>query len=106
VDATIVIVNNGGGGIFHMLPIEEFDPPFTDYFKTPHNVEFAPLSAAYGIEFTTVETLSAFERAFSQSVGSGESQIIEVRVDAEASHRTRERLHERVCERVGGSPAE
>ncbi len=100
VDATVVLVNNDGGGIFHMLPIESFDPPFTDHFKTPHGLDFEPTEDLYDLEFGRVDGRSAFVDAFEASVASAGTQVIEVRTDAESSHRTRERLHERVCERL------
>ena len=92
VDATIVLVNNDGGGIFHMLPIEAYDPPFTGQFKTPHGLDFEPTGDVYDFEFARVETLDGFRDAYRKSVGSPGTQVLEVRTDAEASHRERERL--------------
>ena len=100
VDATIVLVNNDGGGIFHILPIEDFDPPFTEYFKTPHGIDFEPVGDLYDFEYAVVDDAAGFTDAYRESVTSEGTQLIEVRVDAESSHRTREALHERVCERV------
>ncbi|MEF8883352.1 MAG: 2-succinyl-5-enolpyruvyl-6-hydroxy-3-cyclohexene-1-carboxylic-acid synthase [Halapricum sp.] len=100
VDATIVLLNNDGGGIFHMLPIEDFDPPFTEYFKTPHGIDFEPVGKLYDLEYAIVEDLDSFQTAYTESVRSDGTQVIEVRFDAEASHRVRERLHERVREAV------
>ncbi|MGB3495262.1 MAG: 2-succinyl-5-enolpyruvyl-6-hydroxy-3-cyclohexene-1-carboxylic-acid synthase [Elainellaceae cyanobacterium] len=51
---TIVLINNGGGGIFGFLPIAQFNPPFEDFFATPQTVEFATLCAAYGIEHESI----------------------------------------------------
>jgi 2-succinyl-5-enolpyruvyl-6-hydroxy-3-cyclohexene-1-carboxylate synthase len=100
VDATIVLLNNDGGGIFHMLPIEEFDPPFTGQFKTPHGLDFEPTGDLYDLEFARVETLAGFEDAYSESVGAAGTKVIEVRTDAEASHRERERLADRVADEL------
>jgi 2-succinyl-5-enolpyruvyl-6-hydroxy-3-cyclohexene-1-carboxylate synthase len=100
VDATVVLINNDGGGIFHMLPIEEFDPPFTEYFRTPHSLDFRPLAETYGLEYLPTASLPAFRDAYRASLESEGTQVIEVRIDAEASHRTRERLHERVTEQL------
>lgn len=47
---TIVLINNNGGGIFEMLPIAQFEPPFETYFATPQVVNIAALCAAYGVE--------------------------------------------------------
>ncbi|WP_017318750.1 2-succinyl-5-enolpyruvyl-6-hydroxy-3-cyclohexene-1-carboxylic-acid synthase [Mastigocladopsis repens] len=47
---TILLINNNGGGIFEMLPISKFDPPFEEFFATPQDIDFAQLSATYGVE--------------------------------------------------------
>ncbi len=101
IDATIVLLNNDGGGIFHMLPIEGFDPPFTGQFKTPHGLDFEPTGDLYGLEFDRVRSLSGFEEAHEASLSSSGTQVIEVCLDGEESHRTRETIHERVGERLG-----
>ncbi|MXR21710.1 2-succinyl-5-enolpyruvyl-6-hydroxy-3-cyclohexene-1-carboxylic-acid synthase [Halobacterium bonnevillei] len=97
VDATVVLVNNDGGGIFHMLPIEAFDPPFTGQFKTPHGLDFEPTGDVYDLEFARVETLDGFRAAYRESVDAAGTQVIEVETDAAASHRERERLEEWVA---------
>ena len=101
VDATIVLLNNDGGGIFHMLPIESYDPPFTEQFKTPHGLDFEPTAELYGLEFHHVETIDGLVAAYDRSVESPGSDVIEVVVDAEASHRRREALQEATIEAVG-----
>ncbi|MFB6101331.1 MAG: 2-succinyl-5-enolpyruvyl-6-hydroxy-3-cyclohexene-1-carboxylic-acid synthase [Haloplanus sp.] len=94
VDATVVLVNNDGGGIFHRLPIESFDPPFTESFKTPHGLDFEPTADLYGLDYTAVDDRGEFRDAYAASVGSDGTDVIHVRTDAEASQRTRERLCE------------
>ncbi|MDZ7960120.1 MAG: 2-succinyl-5-enolpyruvyl-6-hydroxy-3-cyclohexene-1-carboxylic-acid synthase [Aulosira sp. DedQUE10] len=47
---TILLINNNGGGIFEMLPIAKFDPPFEEFFGTPQNIDFTKLCATYGVE--------------------------------------------------------
>ncbi|ELZ98956.1 2-succinyl-6-hydroxy-2,4-cyclohexadiene-1-carboxylate synthase [Haloferax mucosum ATCC BAA-1512] len=97
VDATIVLVNNDGGGIFHMLPIEEYEPPFTDQFKTPHGLEFEATADLYDLSFDSVGT-DEFRDAYADAVASDGTDVIEVRTDAEDSHRVRDDLRERVVE--------
>jgi len=100
VDATIVLLNNDGGGIFHLLPVESFDPPFTEQFRTPHGLDFEPSADLYGLGFERVTDLDEFTTAYRDSLDREGAQVVEVQTDGEASHRRRERLHERVCERV------
>ena len=56
---TIIVLNNNGGGIFQMLPIANFDPPFAKYFQTPQHIEFEKLAATYNIGW---EKLSSWKQ--------------------------------------------
>ena len=100
VDATIVLLNNDGGGIFHLLPIEEFDPPFTEQFVTPHGLDFEPTADLYDLSFERVSSRGDFRETFESSVGSSGTTVIELQTDGEESHRFRERLHDRVREEI------
>ena len=53
---TIVLINNNGGGIFEMLPISKFEPPFEEFFATPQDVNFAELCVAYGVEYLLMDS--------------------------------------------------
>ena len=99
-EATVVVINNDGGGIFRVLPIESFDPPFTEFFRTPLGLDLSHLARLYGLDFARVHAESdgdeAFGSLFDAAVESSGSHLIEVVVDGEAAHRTRERLHQQV----------
>ncbi|QCW03622.1 2-succinyl-5-enolpyruvyl-6-hydroxy-3-cyclohexene-1-carboxylic-acid synthase [Natrinema pallidum] len=101
VDATIVLLDNDGGGIFHELPIEAFDPPFTDQFKTPHGVGFDALADAYGLEFDRVAP-PAFADAYRRSLERAGTQVLAVEFDSAASHRRRDALETRVEDALDG----
>jgi 2-succinyl-5-enolpyruvyl-6-hydroxy-3-cyclohexene-1-carboxylate synthase len=51
---TVVLANNRGGGIFEMLPLAKFDPPFEEFFAMPQEADFGRLCAAYGAEHVLV----------------------------------------------------
>ncbi|MGJ3245510.1 MAG: 2-succinyl-5-enolpyruvyl-6-hydroxy-3-cyclohexene-1-carboxylic-acid synthase [Elainellaceae cyanobacterium] len=55
---TIVLVNNNGGGIFELLPISQFDPPFEDYFATPQSINFHHVCQTYKVEYIQIHTWS------------------------------------------------
>ncbi len=82
VPATIVLLNNDGGGIFHRLPINRFDPEFTDYFVTPHGLDFAPAAKMYGLEYVQVRDREAFRSTFRASIDTRAATLIELRTDA------------------------
>jgi len=58
---TIVLINNNGGGIFEMLPIANFDPPFEDFFATPQNINFADLCVTYGVDYELISSWHQLE---------------------------------------------
>ncbi len=99
VDATIVVIDNDGGGIFHKLPIEEFDPPFTEQFRTPHGLDFSPTGELYGFNFEKAIDREEFIELFDASLASEGTQVLLTQFNAEQSHRFREQLHERALEK-------
>ena len=100
VDATIVLVDNDGGGIFHKLDIEDFDPPFTEQFRTPHGLDFEPAGDIYDFDFRRLNSLSGLGEAVEHAAGRSGTAVLSVEVDGESSHRYRERLHRRVLDSV------
>ena len=100
VDATVVVINNDGGGIFHRLPIEEFEPPFTRQFKTPHGLEFEPAGELYGLGVSRVESREGFREVYAAAAEREGSEIIEVVVDAEDSHAIRDELQAETVTRL------
>ncbi|MFW5904967.1 MAG: 2-succinyl-5-enolpyruvyl-6-hydroxy-3-cyclohexene-1-carboxylic-acid synthase, partial [bacterium] len=95
-DVTFVVVNNDGGGIFHLLPIREFDPPFTDLFATPHGLDFRHAAALYDVPYTRAATLDELEIALAKGWRDGGSRIVEIRTDREVNRRR----HEEVADAV------
>ena len=66
-DFRIIVVNNGGGGIFRILPGNKDTDSFDQYFETTHNLDAQALCKMYGFEYQTasnqtdlVSTLSGF----------------------------------------------
>ncbi|MGB3192138.1 MAG: 2-succinyl-5-enolpyruvyl-6-hydroxy-3-cyclohexene-1-carboxylic-acid synthase [Limnoraphis sp.] len=53
---TIILINNNGGGIFELLPIAEFNPPFEEFFATPQHIDFSQLCTTYGVEYQKIES--------------------------------------------------
>ncbi|MBP0003015.1 MAG: 2-succinyl-5-enolpyruvyl-6-hydroxy-3-cyclohexene-1-carboxylic-acid synthase [Cyanobacteria bacterium SBC] len=87
---TIVLVNNNGGGIFEMLPIAQFDPPFEDFFATPQSVEIRHLCRAYGIDYCAIESWSHFTEALRVLPETG-VRLLELRTDRKADAAWRQR---------------
>ncbi len=51
----IIVVNNGGGGIFRILPGEKDSKLFDTFFETKHNLTAKQLSEMYGFKYQTID---------------------------------------------------
>jgi 2-succinyl-5-enolpyruvyl-6-hydroxy-3-cyclohexene-1-carboxylate synthase len=79
-DATVVVVRNGGGELFSQLPQAEL--PERELFVTPHGADLAALSLATGAGHRLVEHADAVGPALTDAVRDGGIQVVEVAVDA------------------------
>ena len=86
-DLAVVLVNNGGGGIFHYLPQVEHGDVFEEWFGTPSGVDFAAAARAFGAEHRPLADWSDLDAA----LAGGGVRVLEFRTDRA---RNRE-LHER-----------
>jgi 2-succinyl-5-enolpyruvyl-6-hydroxy-3-cyclohexene-1-carboxylate synthase len=86
---TILLINNQGGGIFEMLPIAAFDPPFETYFATPQSVDIPVLCAAYGVDHERIQTWEQLETRLNPLPESG-IRVLEVGTDRKADAQWRQ----------------
>jgi 2-succinyl-5-enolpyruvyl-6-hydroxy-3-cyclohexene-1-carboxylate synthase len=102
VPVTIVLLNNDGGGIFNRLPINKFEPEFTDYFLTPHGLDFSHAAKLYGLDYIVANSRDEFRKAFSERVGGKQSTIIEVQTDSRKDEARRQEIVKAVQEALKG----
>ncbi|MFV2062187.1 MAG: 2-succinyl-5-enolpyruvyl-6-hydroxy-3-cyclohexene-1-carboxylic-acid synthase [Chloroflexota bacterium] len=83
--ATIVLVNNDGGGIFSFLPQAAAERPelglpehYEELFGTPHGLDLGPLVTALGAEHRAVG-LGTLQAAVSSSLARPGVQVLEIR---------------------------
>ena len=78
INATIVVVNNNGGGIFSFLPQAEHPAHFEKVYGTPHGLTFGSVAELYGLEYTRVSTWEEFGEAVDRGTSDMGTSIIEV----------------------------
>ena len=78
---TIVVVDNGGGGIFGYLPIAEHPTAFERFFLTPPDADFAAIADAAGAAYHATETLSGLRAALQASEARPGVSLVVCRVD-------------------------
>jgi len=75
----IILINNGGGGIFRILPGHEEKPVFNTYFETSHNLTAEHLARMYHINYFTARDVNSLENGIKALYNSdAEPAILEV----------------------------
>jgi 2-succinyl-5-enolpyruvyl-6-hydroxy-3-cyclohexene-1-carboxylate synthase len=83
--ATIVVLNNDGGGIFSFLPIARHgeEVRFEEIFTTPHGVDLTGCAELFGVHYSRVSTVPAYREALEKSAACDGVSIIEIPIDRE-----------------------
>ncbi|MGH9128972.1 MAG: 2-succinyl-5-enolpyruvyl-6-hydroxy-3-cyclohexene-1-carboxylic-acid synthase [Acidimicrobiales bacterium] len=97
--ATVVVVDNDGGGIFSFLP--QAGAVDTDAFEllwgTPQPVDLAALASVYGVPVTEARLASDIAPAVADAVASGECRVVRVRTDRQANVAIHDEIHAAVA---------
>ena len=97
--ATLVVLNNDGGGIFSLLPVaaqrEAVD--FETLFSTPHGLDLAHASRLFGATHWRVTRLEELRLALKQTIGAPGLHVVEVPFDREVDADARRTLFARAA---------
>lgn len=91
---TVIVINNNGGSIFRMLPVEQHQKYFNPYFETPQSANIKKLVGTYNIPYHPIDSLDKlrdFELLNWQQKHPGVS-VIECRTGADTSMQLRKEL--------------
>lgn len=72
----IILVNNGGGGIFRILPGHQETPIFNTFFETSHKLTAEHLAATFGCRYLSANDLSSTEKGLSELFASDDKPTI------------------------------
>ncbi len=107
---TIVLLDNGGGGIFDFLPVSgaaiarESEPEaeqdiYTRHIATPTGLDFAAAAELYGLSHERAEDVPGLRSALERALAREGSSIVEVQGDRDANVA----LHRRVWQAVSAA---
>lgn len=75
----IIVINNGGGGIFRILPGHEESPVFNTFFETSHCLTAEHLAKMFGFEYTIASDEASLESGLSTLYGQNDKpSLLEV----------------------------
>jgi 2-succinyl-5-enolpyruvyl-6-hydroxy-3-cyclohexene-1-carboxylate synthase len=97
---TIVLVDNGGGGIFDFLPVATQTDAFEEHVATPTGLDFARAAALFGLEYDAPPTLPGLRAALERAVGTPGTTLLHVRTDRAENLALHRRVWPAVAEAV------
>lgn len=97
VEATILVMNNGGGGIFEFLPIARHREGWEELFGTPSGLDLEKAAALYGLPFRRIGSYGDLDDALA---GPG---MVEVPLDRSRNVDLHRELFARVAEAVAAA---
>ena len=102
IPATIVVLHNDGGGIFHFLPqAEAFPELFERHWGAPHGLDFVRAAAAFGVEGERLESRAGLAALLRQPPAA--PRLLEVRTDRAANLRLHRELQRAVAAALAGN---
>lgn len=75
----VVVLNNDGGSIFHMLPVPKEGELLERYYRQPHGLSFEYAAKMFGLGYSAPNSLDTFAAAYTQALQVGVT-LIEVTV--------------------------
>ncbi len=98
IDLTIILLNNDGGGIFHYLAIAQHNPPFQEFFSTPHGLDFGKLVGAFGCGYRLVTNQQELEQEIQQIPERRGIKVLEIKIDPDHSYALHQQLWHNIRE--------
>lgn len=81
INATLVVANNDGGGIYSILPVASYGKALERYFRMPHGLEFEGAAQMFGLEYHRVTDVAGIRQALESCLPKLGVQIVEVVLD-------------------------
>ncbi|MEH6643416.1 2-succinyl-5-enolpyruvyl-6-hydroxy-3-cyclohexene-1-carboxylic-acid synthase [Vreelandella glaciei] len=75
----VVILNNDGGSIFHMLPVPKESDLLARYYRQPHGLHFEHAAKMFGLSYFAPGSMDTFIAAYTQALQAGVT-LIEINV--------------------------
>ena len=94
-EATFVVLNNGGGGIFDFLPIAKHRDGYEELFGTPTGLDLAKVAELYDLPFTRVAAHDELGAALERP------GLVEVALDRPRNVELHRQVFEQVAQALG-----
>lgn len=100
VGLVVIVLDNGGGGIFEYLPIAAHPTPFLERFVTPQSTNIESLCAAVSARYLRAETVSQLCTGLEQNLKADGLTVIHHPIDRQRSVERHRRLFGKVDQAI------
>lgn len=97
----IFVINNNGGAIFDMLPVDE--QVKERFYRMPHHLEFSQIAATFDLKYARPYTWADLGSVLKQAYLRRETTLIEIKVGANDGSNIYKRLIEQIGYAIIGS---
>lgn len=98
VPVVLLVINNGGGGIFSFLPIHSKTAKFEEYFAIAHDYHFEKLAQFAGLEFYKPGSMQELAQTWQNLKATPRSCFIEVVTNREENVTIHKQIHQTLKE--------
>ncbi|MDH5646570.1 MAG: 2-succinyl-5-enolpyruvyl-6-hydroxy-3-cyclohexene-1-carboxylic-acid synthase, partial [Candidatus Heimdallarchaeota archaeon] len=96
----IILINNNGGQIFSKLPIRRFDPPYNEFFITPHEINFKEICNGFKIQHQLVNTKIDLLEELNQFNDNQLTKVLEFKIDNQLTENSSMNLHSSILKQL------
>ncbi|SEQ45648.1 2-succinyl-5-enolpyruvyl-6-hydroxy-3-cyclohexene-1-carboxylic-acid synthase [Basfia succiniciproducens] len=97
----IFLINNNGGAIFDMLPVESSVK--SEFYRMPHHTEFSQAASMFDLKYARPYTWADLSSVLKQAYSRKEATVIEIKVGPMDGSNTYKRLIEQISYAVIGA---
>ncbi len=98
----IILIDNNGGGIFNMLPISKYEKFFTNFFRTPLEIDLLKFAGAYGGNTYKINTPEEFKKYLSLSIKRKSFSVLQIKTNSNKSAESRKRFWNSISTQISG----
>lgn len=96
----VVVVDNGGGGIFDYLPISENEDVFEPWFLTPQKADFAALTEASGVSYVACPKGDSLVECLENVLAEPGPHVVHVQIDRGEDRDRHEQFWQMVSQQI------